>query len=202
MPDEYLWRGSGMTKRKQYLIPATNDNVSAALDYHAKRSTFEGWIPEVELFAQESLRAAGRKHLGSEGIEEDTPLDYARLLLKYVAAVRRAIKSGDAGRAARWGVEIGQLVREWELKEQWQADALSGHAGRTRLVGTATKANRRRSQQRSVEWERWLKEAHLIRAKSPKLNDSAVARLIKKRLRLTGKGTAEDTIRKILGKAG
>lgn len=60
------------------------------------------------------------------GHEQDSVLGYAFRMLDTLRSIRMFISRGDALNAAQSGFELGALLKESDMKEAWEREALSG----------------------------------------------------------------------------
>jgi len=127
-------RGTGII---QELVPALSGDMSAAdfrdtLKYAAAGGSFEGWTRDVEARARKILADAGhdpqRPGFMPTPVADGSPVAVAHEILRWIRIARAAIAKQDAQTAAHAGVQIGWLVREHDLKVDWEKPALRGQA--------------------------------------------------------------------------
>jgi hypothetical protein len=121
--------------------------------------------------------------------EHGSESHYADRISTLIRAIRGEIAEGKADQAARWAFKLGQLVREYGLKGQFEPAALTGEKSRKRLdEGRDRKNQKTRSvtAPRNAQWQALAQDIRKdSRKDSPELNDSEVARRIIKRLRIS-----------------
>lgn len=120
--------GRGFSRRVELaLFTGTAKDIADTLRTHKETRpwTFEGQVREIETVAKEILAA----HMGQT--EADSSEDYAYRALHFIGYVRHAIQEADADKAARWAFELGELVREHDLKVEHERSAGIGHTQRS-----------------------------------------------------------------------
>ena len=93
--------------------------------------------------------------------------------------VRAAIADKDADRAARYGVALGYLLAEAEIKEVWEAHALRGQKIAARLNEGARTENKKRSLAAEKKRQQWQAMADDLQKTNKRLKKkSRIARII------------------------
>jgi len=112
--------GSGITKREVLVFAGSPADVRDTLQAASASATFEAQITEADATASKILAAAG------PDIASDTPAAYAQQIRRLIQIVRGAIGRNDAAEAARYALNLGALIREADLKFEWEKHALNG----------------------------------------------------------------------------
>jgi hypothetical protein len=128
------------------------------------------------------------------GFEPDSAEGYAARILDRILLIRACLETGNSEQACSESINLGELLREVSIKANWECDALHGRKKADALRASSAARNKAHHIERSNVWSEWSALAAKIWKDRPALSKNAVARLIKKRLRLTGPGTAIRTI--------
>lgn len=110
--------------------------------------------------------------------ETDSPVDFAKRILRHHQIAQAAIKRGDADAAARFALDVGLLAAQAIIKQVWEPHALRGKNNVLALKEGLRVANKQRiddAKQRHLDWQA---QADKIWARNKHLSASAVARLI------------------------
>jgi hypothetical protein len=98
---------------------------------------------------------------GLEQQFQDAPDDYAPRILKLVRIVRAKITGNNADQAARWAFTLGLLIRELELKIDFERATKAGDKVLKPLDDKRPRMNRARQQaavKRHKQWQVWADE--------------------------------------------
>jgi hypothetical protein len=110
----------------------TPADVRDTLNYVAGGASFEGWIAHVETYARKILADNGHdpERVGwtPTPLECGSTLDYAHEVLRWIRIARSAIKEQDAAYAAYAALRIARLVREHDLRIDWETPASLGQS--------------------------------------------------------------------------
>lgn len=121
-------RGSGITEQLQLVM--TPDNIPETLEHASANSTFEGSVTDIEAVARSVLVSAGadpdKPSTYIDRFDEDSREDYAGRILQRISQTRTAIKKYDAAGAAYYGLKVGWLTTEADMKFEWEDHALRG----------------------------------------------------------------------------
>jgi hypothetical protein len=128
MAVKFRRRGSGITERQELHLTGSAKDIADTLRHAAKRTSFEGWLLEVESHERAVLKRAGHDpdHPGRVKADEDTAEDFAARILRRVQILRGAMRRRKISEAAEEGVMLGQLVCERGMKAGWETPALIG----------------------------------------------------------------------------
>ena len=196
MPIQRTSYGSGITKRPLLVLRGESQNIGDTLQRAAETRTFEGFIREIEEEARLFFREAGNDpdNRGVLVFREDSLEDYYDSLLTWIGITRDAIARADGDWIARGGIQIGMMIRELQMKADWEKPAL---AGRKSYEGAKAGGNRRVKLLKRKRSERDLKLAKEFlekRARSDGLSASALKEKIGKQhgLRRTASIRAVD----------
>lgn len=120
---------------------------------------------------------------------------YAAEILHLASVVRQAIEQGRTADAAAEALALGALGEEAYMKFQWEKSAIIGARRREVASASGKKRGEQITVERATEHARWQAEAVKIRAEKPDAKKPTIARIVKKRLKLTEE---IGTIRKII----
>jgi hypothetical protein len=193
MAIDRIWRGTGMTRRQLSVLkmrvldaPAELAELASVQDFDelfpGGQPSFDAMVADIEAAARAFLGRAPREGVDRGRAEEET--DFAQHILKLIKVVRAAIGEDRADEAARFGLRLGQLSAELQMKLKhepiWAAGAKQRHDFRQgREVG-----NSERRLRREIEWRAWNQTAAEVWADRPHLSVSAVAREVRRKLGL------------------
>ncbi len=197
-------RGTGITKRDVLTITSdsTPQDILDTLQAAAEVDSFEGQIRGVEDAADNFLKDAKydafniisdadphvRSRLQLTAVNEvDSHIHFALQIKTAIIRVRGAIKRGDADQAARYAINLGELITAHDMKVEHEPEALAGHKQRSDLQTGRTKLSRRRSVKDKQKWLRWNSAAAGIWRRQPALSKNAVAKLVNTELKLNEK---------------
>ena len=194
-------RGKGFSEEEivEYnLNEVTPADIIGVLQRAASRRKFSTILSELTRHFVPIL-SRGRTALREHGKEED----YADRISTLMALTRHAINSSTADEAARWAYHLGQIVREYDLKYQFERAALTGGKALKSLDEMRERANRERRSDAKRRHAKWHVHADAIRQSDPDLNDSEIARRIIRRLGISDSlRTVRRAIQKKVGHAG
>jgi hypothetical protein len=149
--------GTGITMRmiNRYSI---KEDGEESLKAHLKGMSeadnmFEYIIRNSDRWARAVLEEAGGE-VDEKGnmrqLEDDSIQDFARRIAWHADVVRDCIRRGDAAGAARFGVELGDVIRAAQMKFRWEDTALRGEkvkggavAGHEAVHGTRAEKQKR-----------------------------------------------------------
>ncbi|MEQ9489514.1 MAG: hypothetical protein RIM72_11040 [Alphaproteobacteria bacterium] len=114
----------------------------------------------------------GVDRYGMGQYEDDSPEDFAQRILNLHFFTKKMIEEGDADDAARFGVLMGRLITQFQLKISWEQYALTGQRQTSHLKERTAEYNRERSKTASRVWAPFLAEAaRLIKAGDRRSNE-------------------------------
>lgn len=127
-----------------------------------RSENFEDIIAETEAWARYVLKRAGIEPHGVPASMEDTGENYAQRFIAGICSIRGKISSGDTSGAAAEAIELGQFMREAELKFKWEHPALVGmdYAERARKAATFKTEDRELRITQCAELYNQLKATH------------------------------------------
>lgn len=185
MPIEKIRRGSGITERDELILTGEVDDADIAelqrmLD--AQDQTFEGLkIRPLEEKSEQVLSAAGMTFHRTGGLkiddrfaatgtdyQDDSEIDYARRFLSLIRSIRDATARTNIEQVATWAFDLGALMREAEIKFEWEPAAMTGK--RVRDGGARGGPPPGRTKQRDSE----LAQKYLRRQKESGLSATAL----------------------------
>jgi hypothetical protein len=190
--------GTGITKRELTLY--SGEDLGPFMKGFAKAwntavkeggGHFGAVVLEAERACRRILSDAA---VAPKRFEADTVEDYAERIVRHIELAKAAIAKGDADGAARWGVAIGRLCTEAEMKETWEVHALRGEKNALTVTAGALRENKRRQHEGEQRQAKWQAMADEMRAKNPHLTASVIARHIVDKG--AGEGKKVHTIRK------
>jgi hypothetical protein len=194
-------RGKGFSEQEivEYnLNEATRAEIDGVLQRAASRRKFGTILSEL---AREFVPLLSKRP--DALLEHGTEEHYAVRIWALMASTRHAINSNKANEAARWAYELGQVVREYDLKYQFERAALTGEKILKARDETRERTNRERRSDAERRHAKWQVLADAIRQSAPDLKDSEIARRIIRRLGISDSHrTVRRAIQKKVGHAG
>lgn len=124
---------AGVMEPTRLLLSA--DNIVETIKHAEEQSTFEGWIAEPETVARRILQDVGADPdvpstypdpPPDQPEKHNTPEHYAGRIMRHIGITRLEIRSGNAERAAYWGIQLGVLVHEADMRFEWELVAERG----------------------------------------------------------------------------
>lgn len=203
-------KGAGITARRIRELNSDDWNPIFEADDRMKAELgrepdYFDWIAFGPLkWAEEVLRATGKRIVipglewdadvleQAEKPKPDSPEDFAQKMIAAGVKARRAIKEGNAAKAAYHAFNLGELVEAIRIKEIWENPAL---LGKRRLEQIKEWSARRRASREDESKDEWLA---IARKYDIKKGYSYVADQIIKEIGLDKK--KHQTIRKWLAK--
>lgn len=131
-------------------------------------SHFELRVSALAQWCDEVLARAGL----IPGVERgfaDSRENYASRMRWRIDLVRSAIKAGKADKAARYALELGQLISAFEVKHRWESHALRGEKVRRSADKGHEKAYGTR-EEKQARWHKLQQAVDEIMAANPTLH--------------------------------
>lgn len=215
MPVKRVFRGNGITKSKAFIV-AVGDMAEA--DY------FRRGKGQVKLLRWRELRRgpngfeavhlgpilrrcaaffekAGGKRIGpghyvmpSRPIE-DSEEDFALRILIALDAAQRRIADGDIRRACVSSYELGRLITQFQMKLEWEHDALQGRKKADQLRASGVERRIVEKAKAAKQHKKWQHMADDYWKRHPERGFSDAARYIAGRI-----GGNQNTIRRAIGR--
>ena len=202
LPDdlrEVLWRQrNGQSWRWEELPPGWDDAVRLGVDSALEDgSNKEERKQNRERRALEALRRVRRLVKAAPGelvvetsvsgavgdiLPRESREAYAALILRYVSRdIPKAIRNGYQNQERNTIFELGQLVREWNLKP-WEKLALGPRKGLDAMKQQSALRNKRRQEKADRIRKLVCSEDDRLQARRPNLSDTARARILHRHL--------------------
>ena len=175
-------RGSGITKRRVTVFEKPHTaQEQETIDVITSGDFEKLYGLDIENLALKVLAQAnidyvngepkikGKKAKRGRDYSEDGEVDFSLRMLRLLGVIRKGIEAGNAPFAARFGMDLGMLLKEASYKSNWEHHALRG----ARIHESAKEGGRAR---KGINAERDLDLAkqYRERRKDSNLSDSAL----------------------------
>lgn len=195
--------GDGMTIRQKWGIKhaqaSDRKEWAESIDAHNADpwASIEKYSPHFQAALEDCIRTKGGDARPSGFKERDELGWYYWKLISDAKEVRRHISDDNAGaaafRAAHWGETFSELQMKLAREKEW----ITGNKQHKVLEDTRARANRKRQSASVEQRHKWQAEAERIWSANRALSKSAVAEVVKTRLKAAA---SCSTIRQALKK--
>ena len=191
-------RGTGITKEEiHWHDPRTKEGTEGIRAMMGRLSVDP--IQAIETWARSVLDGQDISERDHTDITDefgfDSPEGYAARAIVKIYWMRLDIGAGRSHEAAKWGIELGALMREYQMKCLHEPNAMTGSKLRPQLKARRDSWNAKRRADAGSNHEKLRQERDKILANSPGMKPGKLARTVMARVKLP---YSFDYVRKIL----
>jgi hypothetical protein len=181
--------GTPFTRRKRKLVSSEDDEFDAAMRRLIDHS-HDPWGSCRKIVEEAKAALAAEREGKPDGYQLKPREDegwYLHQIVVHGRAAQRHIADGKADWAAYEAARFGELVGELRLKSLREKTFLAGWTITKAGADNLDNYNANRQRQEEIELVDWRRKAEALWRKHPDMSKNAVARLLKKDLRLDQK---------------
>lgn len=116
------------------------------------------------------------------GYDDSSEIDYAARTMELSYIVECMITGQNSSQAAKFAVQLGELVAEARIKFEWESDALRGRQSRESYGAAVRRSNRERREAAIARYQEWQQIADRIWRGNPSLSKSRAAESVRRKL--------------------